>query len=182
MVAWLNRATVTSTIDMLDAPALQIQRCTTKLSWVTYFIGVALDFSLSVLLLFLTDCVWPGLTQSQLPLHLLWLGIELWLGACGNSKCFPLLRRLRLGLRRLRLFLVCRGLPLRMFHKSIKHRFPCVVLAIAVTLWPVVTMVYAEADVKTMKRCYTRLKAAVYCCWCAIVTCLRPSDASHICQ
>ena len=135
IVAWFNRATVTSTIDMLDAPALQIQRCTAKLSWVTYFTGVALNFSLSVLLLFLTDCVWPGVTQSQLPLHLLWLGIELWLGAGGNSKCFPLLCRLRLGFRRLRLFLVCLGLPLRMFHRSIKHRFPCVVLAIAVTLW-----------------------------------------------
>ena len=108
--ARFSRATITNTTDMLDAPALRIQRCTTKLSWVSYFIGVALIFSLSMLLLCLTDCVLSGVTQSQLPLHLLWLGIELWLSGGGNSGCFPLLCRLRLGFRRLAPgFFLCRA-------------------------------------------------------------------------
>ena len=62
--AWFNRVTVTNTIDVLDAPALQIQRCTTKLSWVIYLVGVALCSGLSLLLLFLTDGALPGVTQS----------------------------------------------------------------------------------------------------------------------
>ena len=144
--------------------------------WVSYFIGVALIFYLSMLLLFLTDCVLPGVTQSQLPLHLLWLGIELWLSAGGSSRCFPLLCCLKLGFQRLRLLLLHIRLPLRMCGP-----FPCVVLAIVV-IWPVATMVYAEADMMTIKRCYPRLKAAVSCCWCTSVTCLQLFHARRTCQ
>lgn len=127
--AWFNRVNVTNTIDVLDSPALRIWRCTTKLSWVKYFIGVALNVSLSVLLLFLTDCKLPGMTQLQLPLQLLWLATELWLSAGGCTRCFPLLHCLRLGFRRLRLFLVFVGLPfLCIFCNSIKQSFLCVVL------------------------------------------------------
>ena len=171
--ARFNRVTVFKTTDVLDAAALRFQQCTTIFSWVDHLIGVALTLCLHILLLLLTERVLPGITQSQQPLHLLWLAIELWLSAGGCSRCFPLLHCLRNGFRCLRLFLVFVGLPLRMLHKSVPQTSPFVVLAILVTqtmvLLPVVP---AQADITTLATCMAWPMIAVYCCWSTFMACL----------